>query len=151
MAVDTLEAALQNYIATDASILAITTHANSQGVSRENIYPIFAPRKTTAPYIVYRRTDTDRDRMHNSAGLTGMSGATFSITCWATTHDGAMDLADLVRTRLDGAGRGGANWDSVIVNGVMVTDISDTFEAYPELVEKQLYGRELTVEIRYEE
>ena len=41
--------------------------------------------------------------------------------------------------------------DSIIVNGVMVTDLSDTFEANPEIKEKQLYGRELTVEIRYEE
>ena len=33
----------------------------------------------------------------------------------------------------------------------IVTDENDVFEQYPEIIEKQLYGRELTVEIRYEE
>ncbi len=151
MAVTTLEAALQNNLSTDVDVSAITTHVNSRGVSREHIFPVYAQASAVQPYIIYRRTSTRRDRIHTGTGLTGLSSAIFSVICWAKTQNVAKDLALKVRARLDGAGKGGVDWDSIIVNGVMVTGDDDVFEQYPEIIEKQLYGRELTVEIRYEE
>ncbi len=151
MAVDSIEAALQNNLSTDGDVGAITTHANSRGTSKEHIFPVYAQASAVQPYIVYRRTNTRRDRVHTGTGLSGLSSVIFSVICWASTQNAAMDLARKVRARLDGAGKGGVDWDSIIVNGVMVTDENDVFEQYPEIIEKQLYGRELTVEIRYEE
>lgn len=114
----------------------------------DRMYPVFARHDATSPYIVYRRTATERPKTHT--GVTGVARATFILTCWSKSYDEAMDLANKVRARLDATGRG-ATWTATIIRSCFVVGESDSFEPSPELLEKQYYGREITVEIAYVE
>lgn len=142
----TIEAALQNFVSTDPDTLALIYHQTEDHTPQEHMFPEFATAKAVAPYIVYRRSATDRLRA--MAGPVGHAQATFILACWATTYDGAMALAEKVRIRLDGAK---GTWNGIVVEHCHVLNESDAFEPSPELLDKQYYGRQLTVEIQHNE
>ena len=110
------------------------------------MFPVFATEKAVPPYIIYRRVITDRARRHS--GVSGESQVTFTVTCWATTYDGSMDLSNKVRAVLDGVN---GTWGSMRIGHCHITNESDVFEPSPELMERQFYGRQLTVDIQHTE
>lgn len=134
-----IEGDMTTFVCADAAVNAVTA---------DRMYPVFAPHNATVPYIVYRRASTDRLKTHT--GAIGRSRTMFILTCWAKKYDIAMDLAAKVRTRLDATGKGDV-WTISVIGSCFVTGESDAFEPSPELLEKQFYGRELTVEISHTE
>ena len=141
-----IETGLQNFVATDPDIAAIIVHDNLSNTELEHMFPVVASEKAVLPYIIYRRTAASRPT--TMSGTTGHVQPTFELTCWATTYDVAIDLADKVRIRLHGKK---ATLSGVVVEHMFVTNETDTFDPSPELKEKQVFGRELTVELQYEE
>lgn len=68
----------------------------------DRMYKLAAPPETRiadGPLIVYSMTDRPA---HDVNGPTGRGIATFQVDCWAQTHIEARELADAVRTGLDG-------------------------------------------------
>lgn len=141
-----IETSLQHFVLTDTDISALLVHDNEAGTEQEHMFPVFASAKAVAPYIVYRRSATDRSR--TMSGPTGHAQPTFILTCWAKSYDESIDLATKVRARLDGEK---GTWSGVSIEHCNVTDETDAFNPSPELEEKQFFGRELTVEIQHEE
>ena len=133
-----IEADLVTYVLADAAIAAKIVN---------RILPVFADHDPKGPYITYRRLSTDRDHTHSGPVL--IPTIRFLLTSWDNKFDDAISLSDLVRKRLEA---GGAQaWGSSAVKLSRVIDESDNFEPSPELLEKQYFGRDLTLEIRITE
>ena len=133
-----IEGDMVTYVLADATISAII----GAGMN-----PVFASHDPQAPYISYRRVNTDRLVTHS--GAEKRATVQFVVTCWDKEYDDAIDLADKVRLRLDGKGK--TTWGTTPVHFYRVIDETDNFEPSPELLEKQFFGRDLTVEIRFTE
>ena len=125
----------------------ITADTAVNAVIADRMYPVFATNEQTQPYIVYRRINTERLMTHTRSEL--RPEVQFLVTCWALSFDAAIDLANKVRSRVDGINS--QTWTSSPIHYVHVTNETDNFEPSPELLEKQFYGRDLTIEIRFTE
>jgi len=132
-----IEADLTTFVCAGTSINAVIA---------DRMYPVFSKKDTTAPYIVYRRLSTDR--LHTHSGTELRATVRFLLTCWAETFDAAIALGNLVRSRVDGVK---STWTSSTVHRCFLVDESDNFEPSPELLEKQYYGRDLTIELNFTE
>lgn len=65
------------------------------------VYPIAVPKNAVLPFCIYKRNNIARE-----AHLTGpmfMPLVSLQIASWASSYDGARELADEVRLALDGA------------------------------------------------
>ena len=130
-----IEAGLTAFITDDPAIAAVID---------DRVFPVFASKDPDAPYITYRRLSTDR--LRTQSGVERRTEVRFLLTCWDDTFGGAMDLANLLRERLDATK---TQWKTPVVHSCFVIDESDNFVPSIELLEKQFYGRDLTIEIRY--
>lgn len=139
-----IEEALQDWLVADTDVAALIVHNNSEGTSWDHMFPVFAHEDAAAPFIAYRLDSTEQGSTHD--GPDGHSTVTFVLACWATTHEGAIDLATKVSTALHGTRR---YWGSQRTKHVFVRNIRDVFEVYPELIQRQFFGREVTVEIAF--
>ena len=130
-----IETDLQTFVTDDPDIRAVIT---------ERMFPVFASKDPDVPYITYRRLSTDRLRTHS--GVEGRPEIRFLLTCWSTDYDEAISLADKLRHRVDATS---TEWNSPRVHSCFVIDESDNFIPSVELLEKQYFGRDLTIEIRF--
>ena len=64
------------------------------------VYLMRAPQNVTQPFIIYRRTDSDRIRHIN--GPSGLVFASFQIDVYANKPYDAKDIASAIQTKLDG-------------------------------------------------
>ena len=124
----------------------VTANAAVKAVITDRMYPVFSKKDPNAPYIVYRRLNTDRLRSHGGTEL--RATVRIMMTCWAETFDAAISLANKVRTCVDGVK---GTWTSSVVHRCFLVDESDNFEPSVELLEKQFYGRDLTIELNFTE
>jgi len=90
VAVDVIEKALKAILAADSGVSAITTR----------IYPNMIPQDPTFPLIAYQKISGPRD--HHLQGPSGKAHPRFQIEAWAKTYTAAKDLANAIRTALDG-------------------------------------------------
>ena len=72
------------------------------GIVASNIFPVFVPQpgNDNLPAITYQQISGIRD--HVMTGPTGLVEARFQINCWSKTYKETEDLANAVRTTLDG-------------------------------------------------
>ena len=110
------------------------------------MYPVFSQHDPEEPYLVYRRINTER--LHSHARSELRPRVQFIITCWADSFDDSIDLCNKVRSRVDGVK---GVWGASTVHSSLVRNETDNFEPSAELLEKQFYGRDLTVEISFTE
>ncbi len=82
---------LRAYLLANASIAALVAG---------RIYPLRLPEKVTYPAIVLTRVDDIGDA--HLRGTLSMTKARMQVDCWATTHDAATALGNLVAQRIDG-------------------------------------------------
>ncbi len=67
------------------------------------IYPLFAPEKATAPFIVYTRVAATENLTLDANGGTGnLTNTRFQVDCYAETYGAAQDLAAAVVAELKG-------------------------------------------------
>lgn len=87
----TIGSALRTHLLGDTAISALV-------VAR--VYPLRLPQKPLMPAIVYMKV-TGR-RFTHLRGPASLARPRYQLDCWASTHDGAVELGTLVRQRLDG-------------------------------------------------
>lgn len=99
MTIKDIRPALRTFLLADAGIAAATLIAGSSP-AKWNVYPVKMPQGVSATSIVYNRISGLGD-LHNE-GPSGLTRPRIQIDCWATSHDAAVVLANLVKERLDG-------------------------------------------------
>lgn len=87
------------------------------------IYPVIAPATDPLPFLTYRRTGIQRE--HTLGGPMGTPTLSIDFAIYGTTYEQVRDIADKVRTVLDGYG---GTADNVTVNQVALVNESDGFE-----------------------
>jgi hypothetical protein len=95
-----IETDLVYYLLSDSSILSMVGTSASPVVAR--IYPENVKQGSSFPALTYTRLSSSHNELLE--GTTGLSFASFQVSCWATTPKIAAQLADLVRTRMLGIG-----------------------------------------------
>lgn len=129
-----LEAELRTKVLANGTVAGLLGEA-------AGMYAVYAPTDAEAPYVVYRRLPGEG--VQSSSGR-GPVRATFRLTCWAATHTAAIALGEAVRAAVE---HQVGTWGTVTVQHCFVRDESDEFEEMLELLERQLYGRRLDIEI----
>ena len=124
----------------------VTADVAVNAVIANRMYPVFSRADPKQPYIVYRRINTERLPSHTRSEL--RARVQFIVTCWALSFDAAIDLCNKVRSRVDGVK---GLWTASTVHSSFVRNETDNFEPSVELLEKQFYGRDLTLEISFTE
>lgn len=124
----------------------VTADTAVNAVIADRMFPVFSQHKPANPYIVYRRINTERLHTHTRSEL--RARVQFIITCWTPSFDASIDLANKVRARVDGVK---GTWTTSVVHSSIVRNETDNFEPSVELLEKQFYGRDLTLEISFTE
>lgn len=99
----------------------VTTTAVSSLVSAR-IYPLLAPQSAALPFITYRRSGIRRQQ--TLGGPMGVPQVSVDFDVYAATYEGARDLADKVRQRLDGYG---GTFDNAEVKQVSLENEQDDF------------------------
>lgn len=104
---------LRAYLLDDSAI--------STQVGGARIYPIKLPQGQVQPSIVFMRVSGLGD--HHMQGPSGLARSRIQIDCWAQSAQTAVELANLVKERIDGF-RGSMEWDddspgnAVVVQGI---------------------------------
>jgi hypothetical protein len=83
-------------------------------------FPIIAPEGEKPPYIVYRRTSTQRERYLE--GQAGQPRAEFEVEIYADTYIGTKDIAEKVRIACDTFKQ---STGPMIIDDVQLTDERD--------------------------
>lgn len=99
----------------------VTTTAVSTLVSAR-IYPLLAPASAAMPFITYRRAGIRRQQ--TLTGPMGVPVVTVELDVYATTYEGARDLADRCRGVLDGYG---GTFDNTEVKHTALDNEQDDF------------------------
>lgn len=86
------------------------------------IYPVVAPASAALPYIVWRRAAVRRPQ--SLGGPVGTPVVSLDLEVFASTYEGARDLADKCRSVLDGYG---GTVDNVEVSNVTLDNEFDGF------------------------
>ena len=89
----------------------------------ERIWPVIAPQSASLPFATWRRTGVQRSQ--TLSGPMGMATVVLAVDVFSTTYEEARDIADRVRSVLDGWG--GQVADYVSVRNVSLDSESDGF------------------------
>lgn len=89
----------------------------------ERIWPVIAPQSASLPFATWRRTGVQRSQ--TLAGPMGMATVVIAVDVFATTYEEARNIADRIRSVLDGWG--GQVADYVSVRNVSLDSESDGF------------------------
>jgi hypothetical protein len=93
------------------------------------IYPMVLPQGIVATSIVYTRVSGVGD--HTMQGASGLNQPRYQIDAWSGTLDGAFNLADAIKERLDGfAGTVtyGDPAQSVVIQGAFFADEREDYD-----------------------
>lgn len=133
MALKDIRPALRQYLIDDVAILAAI--GGSAALAR--IYPVRLPQGQKEPSVVYHRISAVGD--HHMQGASGLAQVRMQIDCWAVRQDQAVELADLVKERIDGIPRTEVTFgssspsDQLTVQGVFFATEREDFDAAAEL------------------
>jgi hypothetical protein len=125
----------------------VTADAAVNNVIKNRMYPLVVPPKKPRPFIAYARLRTERERTHGGYGK--YTKVDIRLTCWSRSYDDAKALAKLVSAAIDNAGH--ETWGTLSIGHCFVIDEADELNPSPGLIELQLIGRNLDIEIAYEE
>lgn len=89
----------------------------------ERIWPVIAPQSASLPFATWRRTGVQRSQ--TLSGPMGMATVLLAVDVFSTTYEEARDIADRVRSVLDGWG--GPVSEYVSVRNVSLDTESDGF------------------------
>jgi hypothetical protein len=89
----------------------------------ERIWPVIAPQSASLPFATWRRTGVQRSQ--TLSGPMGMATVQLAVDVFSTTYEEAREIADRIRSSLDGWG--GAVSEYVSVRNVSLDSESDGF------------------------
>lgn len=127
----------------------IKIHVGTDDDGQKKLYALRAPDNITDEFIVFQRTDNDRDRHIN--GPSGLSQALIQIDCYSKSYYGAKDLAALVEGTLDGysgtvAYGTDSPQESIVINAISLQNDIDLLE---QEVEPLLYRNSASYLVTY--
>lgn len=73
----------------------------SAALGHTRIYPLRAPQKLTAPFIIYQRTGSN-DRWRSIGGPSNIAQANIQIDVYAENYEDAKNIAGTIERTLDG-------------------------------------------------
>lgn len=68
------------------------------------VFPLLAPASADVPFVVYERTTVERNATLGSIASVGVPRVTIQFTFYGVTYAACRELADSVRSVLDGRG-----------------------------------------------
>lgn len=101
---------------------ALVTNNAVSALVGTRIYPVVAPASAALPYMVWRRAAVRRSQ--SLGGPVGTPVVSLDLEIFASTYEGARDLADKCRSVLDGYG---GTVDNVEVSNVTLDNEFDGF------------------------
>lgn len=101
--------------------------ALSAAVGGSRIYPVVLPQGAVLPAVTYLEVSAARPHA-SPQGPLGHAGSRIQVDTWATTYAGALDLAELIRKRLDGY-RGPAGAE--MIQGAFLDGSREFYEDVP--------------------
>lgn len=107
------EAVLRNALVTTTAVSSVV------GI---RVYPLLAPASAAMPFLTYRRAGIKREQ--TLSGPMGTPRVTVELDVYATTYEGARDVADRCRVVLDGYG---GTFDNTDVKQVSLENEQDDF------------------------
>lgn len=108
---------LRTFLLTKAAVTTITKNIHRNVIPEEH---------NELPWVRYRRTNANDDITHDGQG--GLTQTIFSLDCFGSNQDSADDLADAVRTTLEGY-RGAMG--GTTVHGAFIRDKADDYDPFP--------------------
>lgn len=111
---------------------------------KARIYPLRAPSKPTAPYVVYSRNAGPVD--YALDGATDYRAARFWLDAWATTLEAAINVREAIEAVISGYS---GTSDGLNIMGIFIEEISDEFQDEP--APDRLYRSHLEIVIHYTE
>ena len=123
----------------------VTTTAVSSVVSNR-VYPLLAPQAAPLPFITYRRTGIRR--MQTLGAPMGVPQVSVDFDVYATTYEGARDLADRCRSGLDGYG---GTFDNTVVQQTSLENEQDDFVQLAGADMPPVYSVKLSFDIWWQE
>lgn len=101
---------------------ALVTTTTVSSIVSSRVFPVLAPTTAALPFITYRRTGIKRAQ--TLTGPMGTPQVSMDFDVYATTYEGARDLADRVRSVLDGYG---GTFDNTEVQQTSLENEQDDF------------------------
>lgn len=101
---------------------ALVGNTSVTSIVASRIYPVLAPAQAQLPFVTWRRSGIQRSQ--TLGGPMGMPRVSVQLDSYATTYEGARDLADRVRLVLDGYS---GTVDNTQVNHVSLEQEQDDF------------------------
>ncbi len=130
-----IDAAVYQLLRDDAGVSALI----GSGASAR-VYPQLLPHGQTLPACVFQMVDVDP--VHASGTTVALRAAEYQITCYASTYEAAVGLADQVR---DALSRHSGTVDGTVIQEVFYEQEQDTYE-----FDTSKFGRLMRFRIWYE-
>lgn len=145
VATEDLEIHVCAMLAADATLFALLDHA----VTGFRLYPEQAAQETAFPFVVYTRTNTDRNQRRLESQVDPLPGVRMEFEVFALSRKKAREVAGRLRTLLD-AKR--VTWNEVAkIQSSKVEDSRDSFQPPGDGSEVGVYSTTLDVLIYCEE
>ncbi len=121
------------------STLTTLLGASSSTSGMKKIYPMIAPQKESAPFVVYSQITEEPD--HCAQGMS-VRNVYMQIDAWAATPDAVYAIAERIITALDGHAGTVATYN---VDNILLESQQDVVETD---LDPPLYGRQIEFLIR---
>lgn len=135
----------------EAAIYYDLTHTSAvNAIVATRVYPALAPQGAALPRITYLLVSRIPER--HQSGDAAFTRYLIDVDCWADTAQGAKELADVVRARLDrfrGDLGGGAH--KAALAGCFLQNEVELVETPADATGKGIYRRSLEFEFRHRE
>jgi len=125
----------------------LSTEPEVTSIVSNRSFPVVADQDAALPFIAVSRKSTDRK--HTLSGEShNLPVALMHLTCWATTHQAARDLADVLLQVFDGLS---GTHGGVEVHKTFIEDEFDGFDFLTDGKEKPAYSITVALRVWYRE
>ncbi len=99
----------------------LTSQSSVTDLVSTRIYPQAAPQGASLPYVIY---DVGSNPVEAMSGHAGLTYASFSISCYATTYASVKEISEKIRLALDGWS---GTSETVLVRSVIHNNSNDVY------------------------
>jgi hypothetical protein len=133
---------------------SISTHLRNESditdIVGQNVYPLAAPGTATFPFIVFRKTSTDKEQTFNIESHVVKD--TYEFECWAEAARTAESATDVLRNLLDGfKGTLGTSGNTTTLRSSRVTGMDEGVAITDDGSDIHTYFQGVTVTFWYTE
>lgn len=111
------------------------------------LYPMIVPQSAPLPYVVYRRTGTEREYTEHGSHA-GLAIAAIDFEAYADGYEDVKELSEVLRQAFDGHSGTLGTYERI---SILLTDESDLVEPLETATESPVYGVRLSIDITFHE